>query len=112
LKLRVLLKDDAQKVEERAREMQKRLYSKLVEEDLITQEQFQKLIQDAEPIFIDLGEKLGYYLTQGIINSSDISTALAQLIEEGIIEGTTEGFGYQFLDDVTLSSISIYYARV
>lgn len=58
------------------------------------------LVAKADPIFIYLGELLGYRLTEGVLSTEFLKLAEEQLLEEGAItkEGKGAGVGFQSFD--------------
>jgi hypothetical protein len=87
-------------IEKLAREMEKRKLNFLVDNDIMDQATADQKVADAKPIFIDMGKEFGFYIAQGIMDSSSISDAIAASAEEGMTN-----LPYEFMKDVTESEL-------
>lgn len=89
----------AERITERARELQQRELQAQVASGAITPEQMEALIAKAEPILIDLGRDMAFFLAKGITDSKYIQEAIEDMIAN--LELPTIDLGYQFMEDVT-----------
>jgi len=87
----------------KTRELQEAYFKEAIDEGFLNEEQMQQKIKDAEPLFLYLGQILGYYLKEGITDTGLFKQAEDLLSEAGKIakEEPAEPLSYQFLNDVT-----------
>ena len=52
-----------------------------------------EMMATAEPLFVDMGDQMGFYISQGLLDQDYFSQALQKMAEEGI-----GNLGYQFMD--------------
>ena len=79
---------------DRAKELQKQYFEEAIGEGILSEDAAQALINNAEPIFIQLGNNLGYHLARGITDTSYITKAF----EEVRNTISTMGLGFQTFD--------------
>jgi len=105
-------KEQARAVESRAKEMQRKALLEQVKQGAITAEEMEMLIAMAEPILIDLGEKMGSDLAKGITDSNFLQKGLDELIASGQIPDLSDlDLGLQFMSDTTMAQLNAAMAK-
>lgn len=79
---------------DKAADLQRQYFESAIGEGIISEANAQALVDSAEPIFIQLGNNLGYHLARGITDTSYITKAFEE-VKDKI---TTVGIGFQTFD--------------
>lgn len=88
--------DNIRAIEDAAMELQQAFYDEMVSMGLIESSEADSILSNTAPILVSMGEGMGYYLMEGLVNSDFLQQAL---------EMQATGLSFEFMTDITMAQL-------